>query len=53
MKLTVLVENTAPEELSKEWGLSILVEYEGKKRRKTAITESIFFRFILAYVREC
>lgn len=31
MKLTVLVENTAPEELSKEWGLSILVEYEGKK----------------------
>lgn len=31
MKLTVLVENTAPEELSKEWGLSILVEHEGKK----------------------
>lgn len=29
MKVTVLMENTAPEGLFREWGLSILVEYEG------------------------
>lgn len=31
MKLTVLIENTAPEGLLKEWGLSILAEYKGKR----------------------
>lgn len=31
MKITVLIENTAPENLKAEWGLSLLIEHGGKK----------------------
>jgi 7,8-dihydropterin-6-yl-methyl-4-(beta-D-ribofuranosyl)aminobenzene 5'-phosphate synthase len=30
MKITVVIEDTAPENLLKEWGLSLHIEYEGK-----------------------
>ncbi|NCB41871.1 MAG: MBL fold metallo-hydrolase [Clostridia bacterium] len=30
MKITVVIEDTAPETLIKEWGLSLHIEYEGK-----------------------
>ena len=31
MKISVLIENTAPENLKAEWGLSLLIEHGGKK----------------------
>lgn len=31
MKITVLIENAAPENLKAEWGLSLLIEHGGKK----------------------
>ena len=31
MKITVLIENSAPEGLTAEWGLSLFIEHEGKK----------------------
>lgn len=31
MKVTVLIENSSPEGLLSEWGLSFLIEYSGKK----------------------
>lgn len=31
MKITVLIENTAPEGLTAEWGLSLHIEHEGKR----------------------
>ena len=31
MKIVTLIENTAPENLIAEWGLSLLIEYRGKR----------------------
>lgn len=31
MKFTVLIENTAPPQLEEEWGLSLFIEYGGKR----------------------
>ena len=31
MKVTVLIENTAPEGLTAEWGLSLFIEFQNKK----------------------
>ena len=42
MKMTVLVENTAPEGLGSEWGLCILAEYEGKKYLLDTGASSLF-----------
>jgi len=31
MKITVLIENSAPEDLTAEWGLSLYIEHEGRR----------------------
>ena len=42
MKATVLIDNIAEENLTGEWGLSILIEYEGKKYLLDAGTTGAF-----------
>lgn len=42
MKITVLVENSAPEGLTAEWGLSMLIEYRGKQYLLDAGSSDVF-----------
>lgn len=44
MKMTVLAENTAPENLGKEWGLSIFAEYRGKKYLLDTGASELFYQ---------